>query len=59
MATIVVTANAGQILRLCQTLRAVAASSAENRNLTFTLDDSDLSVTYTDGAYGSKIQKHK
>jgi len=59
MATLVVTANAAQVLRLCQTLRAVAAACADNKNLTFTLDDSDLSVTYTDGVYGSKTQKHK
>lgn len=59
MATLVVTANAGQVMRLCQTLRAVAAACSDNKNVTFTLDDSDLSVTYTDGAYGSKTQKHK
>lgn len=59
MATLVITANAGQVLRMCQTLRAVAAACADNKNVTFTLDDSDLSVTYTDGPYGSQKQKHK
>lgn len=59
MATIVITANAGVVMRLTKTLSAVAASSAENKNITFTLDDSDMSVTYVDGAYGSQKQKHK
>lgn len=59
MATIAITANAGQVLRLTNTLTAVAASASENKNITFTIDDSDLSVTYTDGASGSQIKKHK
>jgi hypothetical protein len=59
MATWAVTANAGQVLRLAQTLTAVAATASENKNVTFTLDDADLSITYTDGAYGSQKQKHK
>lgn len=59
MATLVLTGNAGALLRLCKTLQGVCGSAAENKNVTFTLDDSDFSVTYTDGAYGSQKQKHK
>jgi hypothetical protein len=59
MATLAVTANAGQVLRLVQTLTAVAASASENKNITFTIDDSDLSIQYTDGIYGTQTKKHK
>lgn len=59
MATWVVTANAGQVLRLAKTLTAVAASASETKNVTFTLDDADLSVTFVDGAYGSQKKGHK
>jgi hypothetical protein len=59
MATLTLTGNAGSLQRLFQSAQAVCTITAENRNISVTLDDSDFSVTYTDGAYGSVKKGHK
>jgi hypothetical protein len=59
MATLVLSGNAGQLLRLAKSITAVAATATESKNISFTLDDADFSVTFTDGAYGSQKKAHK
>jgi hypothetical protein len=59
MATFVLTGNAATLQRVAQTILGVACSASDGRNVSMTLDDADLSVTYTDGAYGSQKKAHK
>lgn len=59
MSTLVLTGNAASLCRLGHEIKAVAATSADNKNISFTLDDSDFSITYTDGSYGSKKKPNK
>jgi hypothetical protein len=54
MSTLVLSGNAGTLLRFCNEIKGAVASGSDGRTYTVTLDDSDFSVTYTDGAYGSK-----
>jgi hypothetical protein len=54
MATLVLTGNAATLLRFVQEIKGAVASGSDGRTYTVTLDDADFSVTYTDGAYGSK-----
>jgi hypothetical protein len=59
MATLTLTGNAGALSRMFQSAQAVCATAAEGKTFSVTLDDSDFSVTYTDGSYGSQKKVHK
>lgn len=59
MATVTLTGNAGSIARLADQISGAACIASEGRNITIVIDDSDFSVTYTDGASGSVKKGHK
>jgi hypothetical protein len=54
MATLALTGNAGTLLRFAKELTGALAGNSDTKAVTVTLDDADFSITYTDGAAGSK-----